>query len=76
MCPPAVEIVSDDGGTTMTFYPTGTYQFYFSAYDISDAGSYTYTDGVLTLTATFTQMESSESAGTVMMSATTNCSPL
>ena len=45
-----VEIVSDDGGTTMTFYPTGTYQFYFSAYDISDAGSYTYEDGVLTLT--------------------------
>ena len=45
-----VEIVSDDGGTTMTFYPTGTYQFDFAAYGISDAGTYTYVDGVLTLT--------------------------
>ena len=25
------EIVSDDGATTMTFYPTGSYQFYFEA---------------------------------------------
>ena len=45
-----MEIVSDDGGTTMTFYPTGTYQFDFAAYGISDAGTYTYVDGVLTLT--------------------------
>ena len=43
-----VEIVSDDGGTTMTFYPTGTYQFDFAAYGISDAGTYTYVGGVLT----------------------------
>ena len=48
--PEGVTITSDDGGTTMTFYPTGTYQFDFAAYGISDAGTYTYVDGVLTLT--------------------------
>ena len=45
-----VEIVSDDGGTSMTFYPDGTYRFWFEAYSIEDLGSYTYEDGVLTLT--------------------------
>ena len=45
-----VEIISDDGATTITFYPTGTYQFYFSAYDIADSGSYSFVDGILKLT--------------------------
>ncbi len=44
-----VEIVSDDGGTSMTFYPDGTYRFWFEAYSIEDLGRYTYEDGVLTL---------------------------
>ena len=44
-----VEIVSDDGGTTMTFYADGTYRFFFESYSIEDLGTYTYENGVLTL---------------------------
>ena len=46
---PAV-ITSDDGGTEMTFNPDGSYRFWFSAYSIEDLGTYTFENGVLTLT--------------------------
>ena len=46
---PAV-IPSDDGGTEMTFNPDGSYRFWFSAYSIEDLGTYTFENGVLTLT--------------------------
>ena len=45
-----VTFPSDDGATTMTFYPDGTYRFFFEAYNIEDFGTYTYENGVLTLT--------------------------
>ena len=50
---PAAEpivIPSDDGGTEMTFNADGTYRFWFEAYSIEDLGTYTYENGVLTLT--------------------------
>ena len=50
---PAVEgvtIPSDDGGTEMTFNSDGTYRFWFGSYSIEDLGTYTYENGVLTLT--------------------------
>ena len=43
-------IPSDDGGTEMTFYADGTYRFWFAGYSIEDLGTYTYKDGILTLT--------------------------
>ncbi len=46
----SVEISSDDGATKMVFSSDGTYCFLFESYNIQDAGTYTYTDGVLTLT--------------------------
>ncbi len=49
MTEPAV-IPSDDGGTEMTLNPDGTYLFKFAAYSIEDAGTWTYENGVLTLT--------------------------
>ncbi|MCR5826363.1 MAG: YdgA family protein [Oscillospiraceae bacterium] len=53
-----VTVSSDDGATTLTFNPDGTYRFFFESYNIEDLGSYTYEGGVLTLTnpngATFT----------------------
>ena len=45
-----VTIVSDDGGTEMTFNPDGTYRFWFAAYSIEDLGAWTFENGVLTLT--------------------------
>ena len=45
-----VTIASEDGGTEMTFNPDGTYRFFFAAYNVEDLGSYTYENGVLTLT--------------------------
>ena len=45
-----VVIPSDDAGTEMTFNPDGTYRFWFEAYSIEDLGTYTYENGVLTLT--------------------------
>lgn len=45
-----LEIPSDDEATTFTFYDNGKYTFYFSAYDITDEGNYTYTDGILVIT--------------------------
>ena len=45
-----VTIPSDDGATTLTFNPDGSYRFFFEAYSIEDIGSYTYEGGVLTLT--------------------------
>ena len=48
--PASVSIPSDDGGTEMVFNPDGTYVFKFAAYNIEDAGTYTYDNGVLTLT--------------------------
>lgn len=46
----SVTITSDDGGTTMTLNPDGIYRFLFEAYSIEDLGTYTYENGVLTLT--------------------------
>ena len=46
---PAI-IFSDDGGTEMTFNPDGSYRFCFAAYSIEDLGTWTYENGVLTLT--------------------------
>ncbi|MBQ1491596.1 MAG: hypothetical protein IIZ39_06520, partial [Blautia sp.] len=43
-------IPSEDGATEMSFYADGTYRFFFEAYGIEDVGSYTFADGVLTLT--------------------------
>ncbi len=45
-----VVIASDDGATEMTFNPDGTYRFWFASYSIEDKGTYTYENGVLTLT--------------------------
>ena len=45
-----VTIPSDDGATTLTLNPDGSYRFFFEAYSIEDIGSYTYEGGVLTLT--------------------------
>lgn len=45
-----VEIFSDDGATSITFNPDGTYRFWFEAYSIEDLGTWTYEGGVLTLT--------------------------
>ena len=45
-----VTIVSDDEGTTITFFPDGTYRFDFESYGIVDEGTWTYEGGVLTLT--------------------------
>ncbi|MCD7918863.1 MAG: hypothetical protein LUG45_02080 [Clostridiales bacterium] len=45
-----LEIASDDEGTTFTLYDSGSYLFYFADYDISDVGTYSYADGVLTIT--------------------------
>lgn len=45
-----LEIASDDEGTSFTLYDSGSYQFYFASYEISDIGTYTYADGVLTIT--------------------------
>ena len=45
-----VTFPSDDEATTLTFYPDGSYRFYFAAYDIEDLGAYSYEDGVLTIT--------------------------
>ncbi|MBP5168796.1 MAG: hypothetical protein ILP14_06295, partial [Oscillospiraceae bacterium] len=50
---PAGEVVvalSDDGATEITFNPDGTYRFWFGAYSVEDLGTYTYENGVLTLT--------------------------
>lgn len=44
------EIASDDGATKMIFGADGTYTFVFEQYGIEDAGTYTFADGVLTLT--------------------------
>ena len=45
-----VTIVSDDGGTKIVFNPDGTYSFLFESYNIEDKGTYTYENGILTLT--------------------------
>ena len=42
-------IVSDDEGTTMTFYSDGTYKFVFASYNVEDKGTYTVDGGKLTL---------------------------
>lgn len=44
-----LEVPSDDEGTSFTFYNNGTYAFYFASYDITDIGTYTYADEVLTI---------------------------
>ena len=46
----SVTITSDDGATTMTFNPDGTYRFFFESYSIEDLGTYTYEGGVLSVT--------------------------
>ncbi len=45
-----VTIPSDDGATTLTFNPDGSYRFFFEAYSIEDIGTYTYEGGVLRVT--------------------------
>ncbi len=45
-----VKVTADDGATEMTFNSDGTYRFWFESYQIEDKGTYTYADGVLTLT--------------------------
>lgn len=45
-----LEIPSDDQGTMFALYADGTYAFIFESYDITDKGTYTYADGVLTIT--------------------------
>ena len=42
-------IPSDDGGTEITFYPDGTYRFWFASYSIEEFGTYTYAKGKLTV---------------------------
>lgn len=44
-----VVVTSDDGATTMTFKPDGTYVFTFESYGVEDKGTYTYESGKLTL---------------------------
>lgn len=56
-----LEVPSDDEGTSFTFYDNGNYAFYFAAYDITDEGTYTYADGVLTIT----DKNGTETVGTV-----------
>ncbi|MBQ4426432.1 MAG: hypothetical protein II881_01590 [Oscillospiraceae bacterium] len=48
--PEGVTIVSDDGGTAITFNPDGTFSFDFDAYSVHEEGTYTYEEGVLTVT--------------------------
>ena len=45
-----VVITSDDGGTTLTFNPDGTFAFDFASYSIHEEGTYTYEGGKLTVT--------------------------
>jgi hypothetical protein len=40
-------IASDDGGTEMVFNPDGTYVFKFAAYNIEEAGTFTFESGTL-----------------------------
>ena len=46
----AFTVPSDDEGTEITFNPDGTYRFWFAAYSVEDLGTFTYENGVLTLT--------------------------
>ncbi|MBR3271428.1 MAG: hypothetical protein IKI59_05840 [Clostridia bacterium] len=46
----AFTILSDDEGTEITFRPDGTYRFWFAAYSVEDLGTFTFENGVLTLT--------------------------
>lgn len=48
--PEGLEIASDDGGTTMTFYADGTYRFSFEMAGVEDEGTYTYDGTTLTVT--------------------------
>ena len=45
-----VNVPSGDGSTYMVFNADGVFQFRFDEYNIVDEGSYTFEDGVLTLT--------------------------
>ena len=45
----ALTVASDDGSTTITFNPDGTYLFAFEAYGVEDPGTYTYESGKLTI---------------------------
>ena len=45
-----VVITSDDGATTLTFNPAGTFTFFFEAYGVEEAGTWSYENGVLTVT--------------------------
>ncbi len=45
-----VEVASDDGATKLTLKGDGTYVFAFPDYGVEDAGTWTYEDGVLTVT--------------------------
>ena len=45
-----VTITSDDGATTLTFNPDGTFTFFFEAYGVEEAGTWSYENGVLTVT--------------------------
>ena len=43
----SVTLPSDDGGTEIVFNADGTYIFKFAAYNIEDAGTYTFENGTL-----------------------------
>ena len=47
-----ITMTSDDGATTMTLYDDGSYKFAFDAYQVEDAGTYTYDAASNTLTLT------------------------
>lgn len=59
----ALVIPSDDQETEFKLYADGTYAFYFESYDITDEGTYTYADGVLTITDKNGTVTTSETDG-------------
>ena len=52
-----------DQETEFKLYADGTYAFYFESYDITDEGTYTYADGVLTITDKNGTVTTSETDG-------------
>ncbi len=47
--PAEAEVASDDGATSMTFRADGTFRFFFEKYNLSEEGTYTFEDGILTV---------------------------
>ena len=48
--PQSVTVLSEDEATSFTFNADGTYRFFFEDYDVEDLGTWTYENGVLTIT--------------------------